>query len=96
MEQCKAEAAKLGTYGNGCVLSSDAFGTREMMQGKYLTGAATACFGPYGSTHYGAFYPDCSIDADGEALDCPKHNGVLHFDANQLPPTKAFWSLSMY
>jgi len=96
MEKYKAEAANLGMRRNGWMLISGAFGTREMMQGKDLTRAGAAYFGLYGNTLDEAFYPECSIDAGGEALDCSKHNYVLHFEADQLPPVKAFWSLSMY
>jgi hypothetical protein len=86
----------LGDQNNGWMQISGAFGTREAMQGKYLTRAAAAIFGLWGNTLKEAFYPECSLDADGEALDTSKHNYVLHFEADQLPPVKAFWSLSMY
>ncbi len=66
------------------------------MQGKYLTRASAANFGLWGNNLEEAFYPECSQDAGGEALDTSKHNYVLHFEADQLPPIKAFWSLSMY
>ena len=96
MEKSEADSAKLGSHTNGWMLTSGAFGTREAMQGKYLTRAAAAYFGLWGNTLEEAFYPECSIDADGEALDTSKQNYVLHFEAHQLPPIKAFWSLSMY
>jgi len=86
----------LGEQKNGWMLISGAFGTREMMQGKYLTRAAAAYFGLWGNNLEEAFYPECSLDAEGEALDTSKHKYVLHFEADQLPPVKAFWSLSMY
>lgn len=43
-----------------------------------------------------AIYPASLTDADGEAYDGSKYKYVLHFDANELPPAKAFWSLTMY
>jgi len=86
----------LGERKDGWMLISGAFGTREMMQGKYLTRAAAAAFGLWGNNLEEAFYPECSLDADGEVLDTSKHNYVLHFEADQIPPVKAFWSLSMY
>jgi len=94
----KIEQAKktLGERKDGWMLISGAFGTREMMQGKYLTRAAAAAFGLWGNNLEEAFYPECSLDADEEALDASKHNYVLHFEADQIPPVKAFWSLSMY
>jgi hypothetical protein len=86
----------LGEQNNGWMQISGVFGTREAMQGKYLTRAAAAYFGLWGNTLDEAFYPECSLDADGEVLDTSKYNYVLHFEADQLPPVKAFWSLSMY
>ena len=86
----------LGERKNGWMMMSGAFGTRQMMQGKYLTRAAAAAFGLWGNNLEEAFYPECSLDVDGEALDTSKHNYVLRFEADQLPPVKAFWSLSMY
>jgi hypothetical protein len=42
-----------------------------------------------------ATYLMCSTDADGRPLD-GSHRYVLRFPAGQLPPARAFWSLSMY
>jgi hypothetical protein len=42
-----------------------------------------------------AVYPRTSVDAQGEALDGSRRY-VLHFDKSQIPPAKAFWSLTMY
>ncbi len=96
LQKIEAKMKMLGTKKNGWMLISGAFGSREIMQGKYLTRAAAAYFGLWGNTLDEAFYPESSQDADGEALDASKHNYVLHFEADQLPPVKAFWSLSMY
>ncbi len=87
---------KLGEQKNGWMQIAGAFGTREDMQGKYLTRAAAAMFGLWGNTLEEAYYPEANIDEDGEALDGSKHNYILHFDKNEIPPVKAFWSLSMY
>jgi hypothetical protein len=92
----EAESSMLGEQKNGWQLISGAFGTREAMQGKYLTRAAAAYFGLWGNDLEEAFYPESSVDEMGEALDCSKHNYVLHFDKSEIPPVKAFWSLSMY
>ena len=92
----KIENQKLGEEKNGWQLVSGAFGTREAMQGKYLTRAAAAYFGLWGNTLEEAFYPESSVDADNEALDGSKHNYILHFEKDEIPPVKAFWSLSMY
>jgi len=87
---------KLGERKNGWMQIAGAFGTREFMQGKYLTRAAAAMMGLWGNTLEEAFYPETSADADGEPLDGSKNNYILHFDKDEIPPVKAFWSLSMY
>lgn len=87
---------KLGERKNGWMQIAGAFGTREDMQGKYLIRAAAAMFGLWGNTLEEAFYPETSVDEDGEALDGAKYNYILHFDKDEIPPVKAFWSLSMY
>ena len=95
-EKIEAKTSELGELKNGWMQTSDIFGTRDMMQGKYLVRAAAAQFGLWGNTLEEAFYPATSQDAGGEALDGSKANYVLHFEADALPPVKAFWSLSMY
>jgi hypothetical protein len=42
-----------------------------------------------------AVYPISYLDVDGDPYDGGK-DYVLHFDADALPPAKAFWSLTMY
>jgi len=96
MEKIKEESSKLGERKNGWQLIANAFGTREAMQGKYLTRAAAAYFGLWGNDLEEAFYPETTLDADGEELDASKYKYILHFDANEIPPVKAFWSLTMY
>ncbi len=95
-EKIKDESTKLGERKNGWQLVSGAFGSREAMQGKYLTRAAAAYFGLYGNDLEEAFYPETTFDADSADLDGSKYNYTLHFDADKIPPVKAFWSLSMY
>ena len=78
------------------MLVSGAFGNRAEMQGKYLTRAAAAMFGLWGNDLEEAFYPATESDADNEPLDGSKHNYILHFDEDEIPPVNAFWSLTMY
>ncbi|KWF95446.1 hypothetical protein WL93_00075 [Burkholderia diffusa] len=40
-------------------------------------------------------YPSTFVDADGKQLD-GESRYRLHFERNQLPPAKTFWSLTMY
>jgi hypothetical protein len=42
-----------------------------------------------------AVYPVSYFDVDGDPYD-GNRSYVLHFDADALPPAKAFWSLTMY
>ena len=90
------ESMTLGERKNGWQLIAGAFGTRDAMQGKYLTRAAAAYFGLWGNDLEEAFYPETTFDAAGEELDGSKHAYTLHFDADQLPPARAFWSFTMY
>lgn len=96
MLKIKDESMNLGERKNGWQLISGAFGSREAMQDKYLTRAAAAYFGLWGNDLEEAFYPETTFDSDSEVLDCAKHKYILHFETDELPPVKAFWSLSMY
>lgn len=96
MEKIKEESMNMGERKNGWQLIADSFGTREAMKGKYLRRAAAAYFGLWGNDLEEAFYPETTFDADGEELDCSKHDYILHFEADELPPAKAFWSMTMY
>jgi hypothetical protein len=42
-----------------------------------------------------AVYPLLTADADGEP-PTGDHDYVIHFDADELPPAYAFWSVTMY
>lgn len=42
-----------------------------------------------------ALYPGTATDGDGQTLT-GAHRYVLWFEAGQLPPADAFWSLTMY
>lgn len=42
-----------------------------------------------------AVYPNCSFDKNGKRLDASKKYRI-HFDAKQIPPANAFWSLTAY
>ena len=96
LAKIEAEGANLGDRRNGWMLTEASFGTRDAMQGRYLRRAGAAALGLWGNDLEEAFYPETSIDADGEALDASKHDYVVHFAAEELPPVKSFWSLSMY
>ncbi len=96
LEKVEAEGANMGSRQNGWMLTEPSFGTREAMQGRTLRRAGAAYFGLWGNDLEEAYYPEASADADGEVLDASKHDYVVRFEADELPPVKSFWSLSMY
>jgi hypothetical protein len=61
----------------------------------YLDRAAVAMIGAGLNRLEDAIYPSCNVDSQGQPLLGAK-NYVIHFDKSQLPPVKAFWSISLY
>jgi hypothetical protein len=61
----------------------------------YLQRAAVGHFGLGANLPGDAVYPFAVTDADGRPLDA-RHRYVLHFEAGELPPARAFWSLTLY
>jgi len=81
------------------------FGTREFLKESaarfdqpdfYLQRAAAALIGLYGNSAAEAVYPTYLVDSEGRPLDASEHRYTLTFEEGELPPSKAFWSLSMY
>ena len=61
----------------------------------YATRAAVAMVGLGANLPADAFYPNAQVDGQGAPLD-GSHRYRLHFKAEQLPPVKAFWSVTAY
>ena len=61
----------------------------------YNTRAAVAMVGLGANLPQDALYPNTSLDQDGKAL-MGDQRYRLHFQANQLPPVRAFWSITAY
>jgi hypothetical protein len=61
----------------------------------YLSRAAVAYFGIGANTIEDAVYPTALTDAGGKPF-ISDNRYLLHFDKDQLPPVRAFWSLTMY
>jgi hypothetical protein len=76
--------------------SADFFGTRTHLKNNYLYRFSGARLGIYGNSGEEAEYVGAFVDAQGRPLDASRHNYVLRFAKGQLPPTDAFWSLTMY
>jgi hypothetical protein len=76
---------------NGWGLAYDlgAYGTR------YLDRAAIAMMALGANLPQDAIYPMTRVDSAGQPLS-GKYKYVLHFPKGQLPPVKAFWSVTMY
>jgi hypothetical protein len=75
--------------------TSDLFGTPEQMHDRYLDRAVGAQYGILGNSPAEAMYLGYTKGSDGLPLDGSKRY-ILHFPNGGLPPTKAFWSLTMY
>ena len=96
MEEIGKHAPTMGRKINGWNSFGTAFGSREQMQGRYLDRAAAAMVGIFGNdpeenNTYTAYF-----DGEGESLDASKHSYTLTYAADQFPPVKGFWSLTMY
>lgn len=62
---------------------------------EYLGRAVIAYFGLGANVAEDAIYPSAFTDAEGKPYDSAGKY-VIHFDKNNLPPVRAFWSLTMY
>jgi hypothetical protein len=78
------------------ISSAELFGSRAYLKNNYLYRFAGAKLGIFGNSGAEANYEGYFTDADHQPLDGSKHAYVLHFGKDALPPTKAFWSLTMY
>ena len=97
-----AQAKIVGWLKNG-VVAGDAtlqngwsFTTKTGTYGtNYLQRALVTVIGLGANRPQDAIYPISDMDADGKAYD-GANKYVMHFDKGQLPPARAFWSLTMY
>ena len=86
--------------------SAKIFGTRDFLARSamenyqlddfYLPRAVAAHTGLYGNSGFEAIYPTYLMEAPGVPYNGAEHRYTLTFEKGQLPPVKAFWSLSMY
>ena len=61
----------------------------------YLSRAVIAYVGIGSNTIEDAVYPSALTDADGKPFSSDNRY-VLHFNRDEIPPVRAFWSLTMY
>ena len=86
--------------------SAKIVGTREFLKESaaknyslpnfYILRAAAAHMGLYGNSGAEAIYPTYLVDSDGAPLNASENKYTLTFQKEDLPPVKAFWSLTMY
>ena len=62
----------------------------------YLTRGMANLLGPGWNRPQDAVYPLSQKDASGDAYNGEKHRYVMRFEKGRLPPTEAFWSVTMY
>jgi len=92
LKQIKEAWSKSGLSVNGWRTNMTAIGTYGA---DYLHRAGVA-YGGYGANSIeDAVYPTAFADADGKPFSSDRHY-VLHFEKNQIPPVRGFWSLTMY
>lgn len=72
------------------------FGSREELKNNYLLRMLAAVQGIFGNSKEEAMYPAYFADALGQKLDGSKHSCLLRFGPDDLPPVRAFWSLTLY
>jgi hypothetical protein len=89
-------APTMAGINSGALSSGDLFGTREFLKNNFVFRFVGAKLGIYGNSRDEAYYPTYFTDAKGETLDASQHRYELRFEKGQLPPAKAFWSLTLY
>ncbi|WP_341768596.1 DUF1214 domain-containing protein, partial [Escherichia coli] len=75
--------------------AADGFGTREALKNQYIDRMSAAALGIYGNSKQEAIYPAYFVDSSGQPTT-GGHRYALRFGPDQLPPSNAFWSLTLY
>jgi hypothetical protein len=92
LKQIKRIFTSSGVAANGWRTNLTAIGTYGT---DYLRRAGVAYAGLGANVVQDAVYPTAFSDANGHPFDSD-HKYVLHFDKDQIPPVRGFWSLTMY
>src|SRR5262245_45551313 len=87
-----AHASQAGIKANGWTTNVDTMG---VYGNAYLQRSMVALVGLGANPADDAIYPLLLVDADGEPL-VGATDYVIHFEPDALPPTHAFWSVTMY
>lgn len=92
MKKIESELMKTARVVDGWLLPTSPIGTYGT---DYLRRAAVAYNGLGANTMEDAVYPSMLVDADGSPFDSAGRY-VLHFEKGRMPPSRAFWSLTLY
>lgn len=92
LAQIKGAWAKSGVLANGWRTNLSAIGTYGA---DYLHRASVAYGGLGANVVEDAVYPTAFADADGQPFTSDRRY-LLRFTKEQIPPVRAFWSLTMY
>ncbi len=74
----------------------EAFGPREFFKGDWLLRSAAAMAAIFANDKIEAFYPMAFVDRDRNVLNAKENKYTLHFNKDEIPPAKYFWSVTMY
>ncbi|KAF1007351.1 MAG: hypothetical protein GAK32_02314 [Pseudomonas fluorescens] len=78
------------------VTSGDLYGSRDHLKNNYLYRYAGAVQHLFGNSADETAYLTYTVDSEGKPANGARHSYTVHFAKDQLPPTDAFWSLTMY
>jgi len=92
LERIKAVGPRSGVAMNGWRLNLTAIGTYGA---DYLHRAGVAYFGFGANTVDDAVYPGAFADEVGNRFSSEEQYAI-HFEKDELPPVRAFWSLTLY
>ncbi|ARN76422.1 hypothetical protein BST96_14320 [Oceanicoccus sagamiensis] len=91
-EKIKQQLAEPRELDNGWAIFRDGIGNYGTDY-RFRTGVAIIGLGALPPED--ALYPNTLVDSTGQTLD-GQHSYKLHFQAGQVPPVNAFWSVTMY
>ncbi|NOH95574.1 DUF1254 domain-containing protein [Vibrio sp. 99-70-13A1] len=92
MQNIKSFIPKIATSKNGWLIPTDNMG---VYGNHYIQRASIALIGLGANHPEDAVYPIAISDVDGDVM-VGEQDYELHFEANEMPPVGAFWSVTMY
>ncbi len=78
------------------VNNGELYGSRDRLKNNYLYRYAGANLRLFGNSASEASYMTYTVDSEGKQANGARHSYTVRFAKGQLPPTDAFWSLTMY